>query len=242
MNHTDFEGYAGIDLNNALYSTDIMLVVILICLFIFSVIFRYNLSEFEKMKNNIITGEYRPALFDKAGQENLLFSIFMPFQTVVLCGIFFTSVSIELQYLPNPDIKTMLLAMASLSAVMLTFYFLKKILYRLFGGVFLEKEAHETMSVNYRSLFNAWGVFMYIPTLSIILISESTIAYILFPAGYLAFRVILICRFINIFLDKNTGIFFLSLYLCAQEIIPLIFLYEGLIYMYNIIETNNIWQ
>ncbi|MDR0394222.1 MAG: DUF4271 domain-containing protein [Tannerella sp.] len=46
----------------------------------------------------------------------------------------------------------------------------------------------------------------------------------------------------HIFLNKNTGFLFFSLYLCAQEIIPLVFLYEGLIYMYNIIEKNNIWQ
>jgi hypothetical protein len=119
------------------------------------------------------------------------------------------------------------------------FYLFKKAIYSIFGYIFAEKSAYRMMFVNYQGLFCMWGIFLYLPVLWILLVGKYLfIAYAVFIISYLVFRVLMICRFIHIFFNKNTGLLFFSLYLCAQEIIPLVFLYEGLIYMYNIIEKK----
>jgi hypothetical protein len=165
----------------------------------------------------------------------------MSFQTLFLCSIFLFLVSTEYNFFIHPNIPETFLVIAILFAVLLAFYLFKRSLYAIFGYIFLEQDAYKTMFVNYQALFCTWGISLYVPVLWILLIGEYFfIAYIVFIISYLIYKSILAYRLIHIFFYKNTGLLFLSLYLCGQEIIPMVFLYEGLIYMYNIIETNNI--
>ena len=48
----------------------------------------------------------------------------------------------------------------------------------------------------------------------------------------------IIYKTIRIFHRKNSSFLYISLYLCGQEILPLVFLYEGIIYLYNFIESS----
>ncbi|MDR0699767.1 MAG: DUF4271 domain-containing protein [Tannerella sp.] len=243
MNDIDFEGYSGIYLNNATFSNDIMLFVVLILLSTFALIFRLNLPLFGRVINNIHANEQRQSIFDTTQRDSFLFNLFMNFQTLFLSGIFIFLLSVNYNFFTRPDITTTVLVISGLFVVSLTFYLFKRSIYGIFGYIFLEKDIYKITVVNYQALFCIWGISLYLPILWILLVGEYFyIAYIMFIISYLSFRVTFIYRFIYIFFYKNTGLLFLSLYLCSQEIIPLIFLYEGLIYMYNIIETNNIWQ
>jgi hypothetical protein len=243
MDNTDFEGYTGIYLNNITFSNDILLIVVIILLSAFALIFRFNVPLFGKMISNINAGKQRQSIFDTTEKDSFLFNAFMTFQTLLLCSIFLFSVATEYKYFTNPDIPKTFIITIILLIILFLFYLFKKATYSVFGHIFAEKSAYKMMFVNYQGLFCTWGIFLYLPVLWILLIGKYLfIAYILFIISYLVFRIILIYRFIHIFFNKNTGLLFFSLYLCTQEIIPLVFLYEGLIYMYNIIEKNNIWQ
>jgi hypothetical protein len=243
MNDTDFEGYSGIYLNNATFSNDIILLVVFILLSTFALIFRLNFPLFGKMVNNIHANEQRQSIFDTTQRDSFLFNLFMNFQTLLLSSIFIFLISVDYHFFIKPDITTTLLVISSLFIASLAFLLFKKSIYGIFGYIFLEKDRYKMMFVNYQALFCVWGISLYLPVLWILLIGKYFyLAYIMFIISYLSFRAIFIYRFIYIFFYKKTGLLFLSLYLCSQEIIPLIFLYEGLIYMYNIIEINNIWQ
>uniref|UniRef100_UPI003FEF4BAF DUF4271 domain-containing protein n=1 Tax=Parabacteroides distasonis TaxID=823 RepID=UPI003FEF4BAF len=52
----------------------------------------------------------------------------------------------------------------------------------------------------------------------------------------------IIYKTIRIFHRKNSSFLYISLYLCGQEILPLVFLYEGIIYLYNFIESSTLWH
>jgi hypothetical protein len=220
-----------------------MLVIVLILLSAFALIFRLNVPLFGKMINNISAGEQRQSIFETTAKDSFLFNAFMTFQTLLLCSIYIFFVAVKYKYFIKQNILTTLVSTGILFVSLFIFYMLKKALYAIFGHIFAEKSAYRMMFTNYQALVCTWGVFLYIPVLWILLTGEYLlIATAIMVISYLAFRAILIFRFIHIFFNKNTGLLFLSLYLCAQEIIPLVFLYEGLIYMYNIIEINNIWQ
>ncbi|MDR1116322.1 MAG: DUF4271 domain-containing protein [Tannerella sp.] len=243
MDSTYFEGYTGIYLDNTTFSNDILLLVVLILLSTFALIFRLNMPLFGKMISNTRANEQRQSIFDTTQKDSFLFNLFMSFHTLLLCSIFVFLVSAKYNFFINPDISKMSFITAGLFVVLLVFYLLKRGIYGIFGYIFLEQDIYKIMFVNNQALFCAWGISLYIPVLWILLIGEYFfIAYIIFIISYLIYRSLLIYRFIHIFFYKSTGLLFLSLYLCSQEIIPLVFLYEGLIYMYNIIETNNIWQ
>lgn len=243
MNNPDFEGHTGIYINDITFSNDIMLVMTLVLLSAFALAFRFNVPLFGKMISNINSGEQRQSIFETTEKDCFFFNAFMTFQTLLLCSIFFFSLAVKYKYFIKPDITTTLLTIGILLVFLFFFYLFKKALYAVFGYIFAEKSAYKMMFTNYQALFCTWGIFLYLPILWILLIGQYFLtAIILMAISYLLFRLILIYRFIYIFFNKNTGLLFLSLYLCAQELIPLVFLYEGLIYMYNIIEKNNIWQ
>jgi hypothetical protein len=243
MNNADFEGHTGIYLNNITFSNDILLIVVITLLSAFALIFRLNIPLFGKMIGNINAGEQRQSLFDATESDSFMFNTFMTFQTLLLFSIFLFSVITGYTRFTNPDIPAIFIMTTVLFMILLLSYLFRKAAYNIFGRIFSGKSACKTMLVNYQGLFCTWGVFLYIPVLWILLVGEYLLmAYTLFIISYLIFRILLIYRFIHIFFNKNTGLLFFSLYLCAQEIIPSVFLYEGLIYIYNIIEKNNIWQ
>jgi hypothetical protein len=109
--------------------------------------------------------------------------------------------------------------------------------------VFAETEAQKILIIRYKAISRLWGVFLYIPVFWILLVGENIFyATILLIITYILSRIILAYRFIFTFFGKNVWILFINLYLCTQEIIPLALLYEGLVYIYSIIDKNNIWQ
>lgn len=241
MNSPDFEGYTGTYINDITFSNDIMLTIVLVLLSAFALVFRLNVPLFGKMISNISAGERRQSIFETTENDSFFFNAFMTFQTLLLCSIFIFSIAVKYKYFIKPGITPALLTIGTLLVFLFLFYLFKKALYAIFGYIFTERSTYQMMFTNYQALFCAWGIFLYLPVLWILLVGQHLlIAIIAMAISYLLFRLMLIFRFVYIFFNKNAGLLFLSLYLCAQELIPLVFLYEGLIYIYNIIEKNNI--
>ena len=240
MNDTDFKGFTGIHLDNITFSNDIMLLIVLLLLLAFAIIFRLNTSLLGKMIGNIKASEQRQSIFETTANDNFLFNAFMIFQTLLLCSILLYSTISEYKDSISPDPATMLVTTSILLIIILVFLLFKKSIYTIFGYIFTDKDITKAMLISHQSLFCLWGVSLYFPVLWVLLIGKYYLfAIIIVIISYLVFRATLILRFVYIFLNRNTGLLFLSLYLCAQEIVPLVFLYKGLIYMYNIIEKNN---
>ena len=243
MDSAYFEGYTGINIENFTFSNDMMLVIVLIILTVFALIFQLNFPLFSKMISNIIAGEQRQSIFETTEKNSFLFNTFMTFQALLLFSIFFYSASVKYKYILNTGIKTTLLSIGLLFILFFVYYLFKRVLYAIFGIVFLEKSTNKMLFTNYQALFSSWGIVLYFPVLWILLFDAYlSVAVIILIFSYFLFKIILAFRFIPVFLKKNTGFLFLSLYLCAQEIAPLAFLYEGMVFTYNIIERNNTWQ
>ncbi|MDR3250272.1 MAG: DUF4271 domain-containing protein [Tannerella sp.] len=243
MDNADFEGFTGILLGDTTFSNDVLLLVALLLLSVFAVIFRFNAPLFGKMISNISAGEQRHSIFETTEKDSFLFNSFMIFQAMILSGVLIFLTLVEYGYFPKPGIASTLILTGMFSVFIFIFYLFRNALYAIFGYIFIGRSAYKMMFTNHNALFCTFGILLYIPVLWILLIGKYFfMALIVVIISYLSFRIILVFRFIYIFLNKNTGLLFLSLYLCALEIVPLVLFYEGLIYIYNIIETNNICQ
>ena len=243
MDSVEFEGITDIHLHYITFSNDIMIVIVLLLLSAFAWIFRLNIPLFGKMINNISAGAQRQSIFETTENDSFLLTAFMSFQTLLLLSIFLLTCTVKYQFIAHIDIATTLLYTGILLAVFLVFFFFKRVVYFLFGAIFIEQSAHNMMIINLQSLFHIWGVSLYIPVLWILLFDTHLwLPIIVLFISFLAYKITLALRIIDVFFNKNTGLLFLSLYLCAQEIVPLVFLYEGLVYIYNMIEVNNTWQ
>ena len=139
--------------------------------------------------------------------------------------------------------NTVLISIGLIMMVLMLFYWCKRCFYYLLGVVFTDAPKYKFWKTNYNAIIGAWGICLYIPALWLVFVGSSIqIPVLLFVFFYILCRFVIIYKTIRIFHRKNSSFLYISLYLCGQEILPLVFLYEGIIYLYNFIESSTLWH
>ena len=238
-----FEGYTEISWDNGQLIYDILLLALIILLSIFAFTFRTCYTLFEKMIRGLFSVKERQNLFDPPARESFFFNVFMGFQTLILCAIFFFLAFSRIVKIQEQGVGKAFILLAILFILLILFYLLKRCLYFIYGRIFIDNVKLNLWNTSYHELFYLWGVMLYLPVFWLILDRERMVgSLIIFSINFILFRLSAIYVKVRIFYHKNNGFLFLNLYLCAQEIIPLLFLYESLTYLYNVIKTSILWQ
>lgn len=243
MNTEIFEGYIGIQFGDEQLIRDVLFSVVFSLFVFFAFIFRSYLPLFGKTIKGFFSIKERQNLFDSTMKENLLFKGFLKLQTLLLCAILLYLAYCAYYSIHGQSIATAFFILAIILGIISLYYFGKQCLYLLYGHVFGENGKYKLWNTNYQTLSYLWGISLYLPVLWLMFNNDSlkTVTF-LFILSYISYRISVIYITIRIFYNKNTGVLFLSSYLCAQEIIPLLFLYEGLNYLKNVIETSTLWH
>ncbi|RHJ84805.1 DUF4271 domain-containing protein [Parabacteroides sp. AM08-6] len=239
-----FEGYVGIRLWDGQLVDDIIFSLLLALLIVFAIIFRTNFRLFVKMLKDVAFVKERPNMFDEAvRRDSPFFRNFMVFQTLFLCSITFFVFARIRGFVPYPGEKGVLYSIGIAFFVLFLFYQFKQFCYYLLGTVFADPEPYRLWKTNYNAIIGTWGCLLYIPVLWLVFVGTYlTIPILLFCILYILCRFVIIYKTIRIFHTKSSGLLYISLYLCTQEILPLVFLYEGMVYLYNFIETSTLWH
>ncbi|MDR3261451.1 MAG: DUF4271 domain-containing protein [Tannerella sp.] len=241
MSAAIFEGYVGIRTGDEQFVYDTLLVLIILLLTFFGVIFRAYYPLFMKMIGSLFSTRERRNFFDTSVKSNFFFAGFLKFQALFLCSLFFYAAFFSYTGISNRNLLSAITMLFVFFCIIYVFYLLKRCLYVLYGRVFSENNAYKLWDTNYHILSYLWGISLYFPALWLLLDHRHLMEeLILFASFYLLFRFTLIYMTVRIFYNKNTGLLYISSYLCAQEIIPLLFLYEGLNYLYNTFEASTL--
>ena len=167
----------------------------------------------------------------------------MTFQALFLCSISLFAIARSYGYFNHLLESGILLSVGLILIVLTLFYWSKRCFYYLFGVVFTDASKYKFWITNYNAIIGAWGVLLYLPTLWLVFVGEEMqIPVLLFVFLYVLCRFVIIYKTIRIFHRKSSGFLYISLYLCGQEILPLVFLYKGIIYLYNFIESSTLWH
>ena len=108
---------------------------------------------------------------------------------------------------------------------------------------FADAEFNKQWKLYYNSIIGVWGVTLYIPV-----VGQTFVGNCYYFAVYLFVFLYILCRFaiiyksIRLFYTKKFDLFYLSLYLCAHEILPVFIMYKGFIYLCNFIEKSALWH
>ena len=243
MNGVGLEGYTGIGWGESLLIHDILMCALIVLLSIFAYAFYTCYPLFEKMIHGVFAFKERQNLFDTPTRESVFFNLFMRFQALFLCAIILFLGFCRITKIQEQGVGQALSLLSVLLIMLILFYLLKRVLYYLYSSIFISKGKYRLWNTTYHTLFYLYGIFLYIPILWLILDRERFMgALISSVLIYAIFRIATIYAIIRIFYDKNNGILYLILYLCAQEIVPLLFLYESLTYLHNVIESSILWQ
>ncbi len=239
-----FEGYVGIHLWDGQIADDIIFSLLFVLFVLFAIIFRTHCDLFIKMWKDAFLMKERTSLFDERIQKNgWIFRNFMMFQGLFLTSIAFVFMGKYMGWF-NPDTPPQLLFSIGITLLILFVYYqLKRFSFFVYGYVFADPERYIYWRTGYNAIMDIWGFLLYIPVLWLVFVGRYNIyPIILFGLLYILCRFVIIYKTIRIFYNKSTGLLYISLYLCGQEILPLLFLYEGINYLYNFIETSTLWH
>ena len=104
----------------------------------------------------------------------------------------------------------------------------------LFGSVFGESRSLNTYISEYFSFLSLWGVLLFPIAISLLFFHLPPIwVAILLALPAILGRILYIGKGIKIFLVQKRSIFYIILYLCALEIVPLIALFQVLVFTYS---------
>ena len=238
-----FEGYVGIKIGDDQLVDDVLFSLLFGLLVLFALVFRSNYRLFAKMVRDVFFVKERLSLFDTVAGNEFVFKNFMTIQALFLCSLFAFSIGEQYEGLYLPDIKLNLFSIAVLFILILLFYFFKQLIYYMFGNIFAGADKYRFWRTNYDAITGFWGILLYFPVFWILLVGIYVeISVILFVFLYILYRFFVIYKTIRIFNVKRSGFLYIFLYLCGQEILPLIFIYKGMIYLYNIIEKSALWH
>ena len=237
------EGYTGIGWSGELLLYDMFTLAFILLLSVFAYAFYTSYPLFKKMIRGFASIQERQNLFDPPTKESFFFDMFMWFQALFLCTVFCFLCFFQITDIQFQNMQQTLILLGVFFCLLILLYVLKQCLYFIYGRVLSEKSKYKLWNNTYHTLFCLWGMILYFPVLWLLIDRERyTGALIVFFVSFILFRITAIYTYFRIFYHKNDGLLFLNLYLCGQEMIPLLFLYKSLTYLYNAIETSNLWQ
>ena len=221
-----FEGYVGIRLWDGQLVDDVIFSLLLFLFIAFSFVFRTNFQLFVKMLKDAFLVKERQNLFDDViGKSIFFFRNFMTFQVLFLSSIALIAVGRIYGFVNYAEWQAVLSAIGTVFCV------------------FSDTDKYKLWKTSYNAIMGIWGVSLYVPVLWLVFVGTYvTIPIVMFCILYILCRFVIIYKTIRIFHKKSTGLLYISLYLCGQEILPLVFLYEGMVYLYNFIETSTLWH
>ncbi|MDR1201013.1 MAG: DUF4271 domain-containing protein [Tannerellaceae bacterium] len=238
-----FEGYVGIRIWDGQLVNDVIFSLLIALLIMFALVYRSNYRLFSKMIRDVFYIKERLSLFETVGGNEFIFRNFMIFQSLFLSALFIFAVGYVYRFFDFSDVRSNLLLISIIFLCVVLYYYFRQFFYGLIGFVFTDPEKYRFWKTNYYAITGFWGVLLYIPVCWLVFIGKYIeIPLALFIVWYILYRFWLIYKSIRIFHVRNTGFVYIFLYLCAQEILPLLFIYKGLVYLYNVIEKSAIWH
>lgn len=140
----------------------------------------------------------------------------------------------QLNWIFEPSAKTNFLQFIYITTYLIIFLLFKFCIMKIGGYIFGFKEIINThIAVQY--IYNKWLGILLLPFICIIPFISEELREILLYIGIFCISIVLIIRFIreiNILIEKQFSIFYLILYLCALEILP-VFLIGRFLYSLN---------
>jgi len=236
-------GFEGINWGDGLLMHDILMFALIVLLSIFAYAFHTCYPLFEKMMHGLVSLKERRNLFDTQTRESVFFNIFLRFQSLFLSAVLLFLVFCRIGESAQYGVSQKFALLFVFLIMLILLYWLKRFLYYIYSCVFTSKGKYKLWHTTYHTLFYFYGISLYLPVLWLMLDRERYVgALMFFIFTFVSFRLTAIYINIRIIFDKNNGFLYLIAYLCAQEIVPLLFLYESLTYLHNVIVSNNLWQ
>lgn len=156
--------------------------------------------------------------------------VFFIFQTIVFYSILFFDLTVQHADLYLQGYQYLLLFTQIIGAVFI-FMFLRYMVYKLVGAVFLDTRTNDILD-SYLWIVYLTGILSFFPLLIYIYIPEVKLyALILIFAIFIVGRITVFIKTYTLFDKSHIGVLYFFVYLCGVEIMPYFLVYKAINFM-----------
>ena len=207
---------------------DTLALLLLCCFLLSSYILAHSRKFLFQLGKDFIMHRERTSIFATSSETDIRFLLVLILQTCVLAGVYlficFNGLYPGFVYkIPSS------LLLAGYTAICVSYFLLKWLLYKLLGWIFFDKETAGFWIESYSTLLYYMGFGLFLSILMTVYLNfslQSCVIIGLFLLGLV--KMLTFYKWTKIFCHNLFGGFLLILYFCALEIIPCIMLYSGL--------------
>lgn len=229
--------------NNKMFTLeqdDGVFALLLFCFFCITRIYKDSSSFFTENTRLIFSMRENVNLFAQTTIKEFWFNFVLIFQSILLTSIIlfdYFLVSDE-NATPQHSFYTITLFIVVISL----FMSIKYLFYKFVGWLFDIQTKISIWMRTYMIVFEMVGIIAFIPTLILVYsLNLQSLVFSFLVIIFIVSRIILFYRASVFFFQTKVNILYLITYLCSVEIIPYIFLFYFLKYLYKIDLTSLLW-
>ena len=239
------EGYTGIRIWLNQPMDDAVFLLLVTVFTIFAIAFRANLLHFFRMLKDVRNIRERDNILDpQPCTHSIFYHNYLLFQAFLLCGIAVFAYTRAEGMIVYRNLMDVLFVVACYLVLFFVYFQIKQAAYMLLALIFIsDQEEYHLWKTDCNAIMGLWGITLYVPVYWMVLANGYLIIpAILFAVLFFMCRLAIVYNGLRIFWKGKFGFIYICLYLCALEILPLMYLYKGMILLCNFIETNTLWH
>lgn len=223
-------------LGSPLHDTGTMAMVITAVLLVV-ISYRTGYKYLENFTHNLFSTRRRDNAFDDNTFNETQILTALTLNTSVMAGVaVFYAVTLMVPSLAANLHGAVFLHTALFSGIMLAFYLLQLLVYNVVGNVFADGIAARLWIQGFKASHSLLGILL-IPVVGALLVWPAMSKFLLILAVLLYFccRITFICKGFRIFYSNLPSLVYFILYLCSVELVPLVLLSAGTVYLCQIL-------
>ena len=195
--------------------------------------YRTGYKYLENFVRNMFSTRRRENLFDDhTVNETKILTALIGLSCVMQGFALMVGVSLAVPSLASGILRSPALSLGLGTAVVLVYYLLQLLVYHVLGYVFTDSISTRLWIDGFKATQSLLGLLL-LPVIGVMLLKpELSTPMLLVAAGlYICARLVFICKGFRIFYGNLSSIVYFILYLCSLEIVPLVMLGAGTIYL-----------
>ncbi|MDR3218407.1 MAG: DUF4271 domain-containing protein [Dysgonamonadaceae bacterium] len=217
-------------------------IVFLACFLIFVYIISQRAKLLSSMLSSLFRHNNQQSIFFESVNNELLNKLMLGFQSVLILSVILYCQAVH-EKIVSPEMPAqMFIFMGRTSLLLIIFILYKYVSYLLAGTVFFKKEAISRWKESFFSIVCLSGTILFIPTLILFYVEKAYVFCMYFFLLYLFILLLIVFyKIYLLFFQKKGLLLYFILYLCTQEIIPLLLIYRGFVYLFNVVQKDTLW-
>jgi len=222
--------------------SDSVFALLLFCFLLFAHIYNGGYTFLKENVSLLLWPEKSKRIYSQITSKEILYNYFLIFQAVVLIAITVYDVFLEGDLVMRDGHKPFITILLFILLIGLFFGF-KDIIYRFVGYLFDMKSSISFWRKIYIVGIEILGMLYFIPVLLLVYSPYYHLQIIIFMVIlFLSVQILLFYQIIVFFIREKFNFLYLIAYLCTFEILPYIFLFLGLAYLYKNDVLNLLWH